>query len=62
MQHNRNSTDENKHDINKYSLMKADIKIDNKHELLKIRQSYQDDNALNLQRLDTQKRSKIKAV
>jgi len=34
---NRNSTDENKHDVNKYSLMKADTKIDNKHELLKIR-------------------------
>ncbi len=43
---NRNSTNKNKHDINKYSLMKADIKINNKHELLKIRQSYQDDNAL----------------
>jgi len=50
---NKNSTDENKHDIDKYSLMKADTKINNKHELLKIKQSYQDDNALNLQRLDT---------
>jgi len=29
---------------------------------LKIRRSYQDDNALNLQQLDIQKRSKIKAV
>jgi len=29
---------------------------------LKIERSYQDDNASNLQRLDTQKRSKIKAV
>jgi len=34
---NRNSIDENKHDVNKYSLMKADTKINNKHELLKIR-------------------------
>ena len=42
--------------------MKADTKINNKHELLKIRQSYWDDSALNLQQLDTQKRSKIKAV
>ncbi len=42
--------------------MKADTKIDNKHEFLKIRQSYQNDNALNLQWLDTQKRSKIKAA
>ncbi len=42
--------------------MKADTKIDNKHELLKIKRSYQDDNALNLQQLDIQKRLKIKAV
>ncbi len=42
--------------------MKVDTKINNKHELLKIRRSYWDDNALNLQQLDTQKRSKIKAA
>jgi len=59
---NRDFTDENKHDVNKYSLMKADTKIDNKHEFLKIRRSYQDDNALNSQRLNIQKRLKIKAV
>ncbi len=40
----------------------ADTKIDNKHELLKIRQSYWDNNALNSQWLNIQKRSKIKAV
>jgi len=34
---NKDFTDENKHDINKYSLIKADTKINNKHELLKIR-------------------------
>jgi len=34
---NKDFTDENKHDVDKYSLMKADTKIDNKHELLKIR-------------------------
>jgi len=59
---NKDSTDENKHDVDKYSLMKADIKINNKHALLKIEQSYQDDSAQNSQRLDTQKRLKIKAV
>ncbi len=42
--------------------MKADIKINNKHELLKIRWSYWDDSALNLQQLNTQKRLKIKAA
>ena len=42
--------------------MKADTKIDNKHELLKIERSYWDDSALNSQRLDTQKRLNIKAV
>ncbi len=42
--------------------MKANIKINNKHELSKIRWSYWDNNALNLQQLDTQKRSKIKVV
>jgi len=42
--------------------MKVDTKIDNKHELLKIERSYQDNNASNLQQLDTQKRLKIKAV
>ena len=42
--------------------MKADTKIDNKHELLKIRWNYQDDNALNLQWFDIQKRLKIKAA
>jgi len=46
---NRDSTDENKHDVNKYSLIKADTKINNKHELSKIRQNYQDNSALNLQ-------------
>ena len=59
---NRDSTDENKHDVNRYSLIKADTKINNKHELSKIRRSYQDDNALNSQWLDTQKRLKIKAA
>jgi len=59
---NKDSTDENKHDIDKCSLTKTDTKIDNKHELLKIRWDYQDDNASNSQRLDTQKRLKIKAV
>ncbi len=59
---NRDSTSENKHDIDRYLLTKADTKIDNKHELLKVRRSYQDDSALNSQQLDIQKRSKIKAV
>jgi len=59
---NKDFTDENKHDVNRYSLMKADTKIDNKHELLKIRRSYQNDSASNSQQLDTQKRLKIKAV
>ncbi len=59
---NRDFTDKNEHDINKYSLTKADTKINNKHKLSKIRQSYQDDNVLNLQQLNTQKRLKIKAV
>ena len=45
---NRDFTDENKHDVDRYSLTKADTKIDNKHELLKIRWSYQDNNASNL--------------
>jgi len=34
---NKDSTDENKHNIDKYSLIKANTKINNKHELLKIR-------------------------
>jgi len=59
---NRDFTDENKHDVDRYSLTKADTKIDNKHELLKIRRSYWDDSVLNLQQLDTQKRLKIKAA
>ncbi len=42
--------------------MKADTKIDNKHKLLKIRWSYQNDSALNLQQLNIQKRLKIKAA
>ncbi len=42
--------------------MKADTKIDNKHELSKIERSYQDNSALNLQWLDIQKRLKIKAA
>jgi len=44
---NKDSTDENKHDVDKYSLTKADTKIDNKHELLKIERSYQSNSALN---------------
>ncbi len=44
---NRDFTNENKHDVNRYSLTKADIKINNKHELLKIKRSYQDNNASN---------------
>jgi len=34
---NKDSINENEHDINKYSLMKADTKINNKHELSKIK-------------------------
>jgi len=59
---NKDSTDENKHDVDKYSLMKADTKIDNKYELSKIKWSYQDNNVLNSQQLNIQKRSKIKAA
>jgi len=42
--------------------MKADTKVDNKHELSKIRWSYWDDDVLNLQWLDTQKRLKVKVA
>ncbi len=59
---NRDSTDENEHDVDKYSLTKVDTKINNKHEFLKIRWSYQDNSALNLQWLNIQKRLKIKAM
>jgi len=34
---NRDFTDRNKHSVNKYSFTKFDTKIDNEHELLKIR-------------------------
>jgi len=34
---NRDFTDKNKHNVDKYSLIKADTKINNKHEFLKIR-------------------------
>ena len=34
---NRNSTDRNKHNVDKYSFMKVDTKVNNEHELLKIR-------------------------
>jgi len=37
---NRDFTNKNKHNVDRYSLMKADTKINNKHELSKIRQSY----------------------
>jgi len=37
---NRDSTDRNKHSVNKYLFMKADTKVNNKHELSKIRWSY----------------------
>ncbi len=59
---NKDFTDRNKHSINKYSFMKADTKVDNKHELSKIRWSYWDDDVLNLQWLDTQKRLKVKVA
>ena len=59
---NRDSTDKNKHDVNKYSLMKVDTKINNKHKLSKIERSYWDDSALNLQQLNIQKKLKIKVV
>jgi len=34
---NKDSTNRNKHSINKYSSMKADTKVNNEHELSKIR-------------------------
>jgi len=37
---NKDSTDENKHNVDKYSLMKVNTKIDNKHELSEIERSY----------------------
>ncbi len=42
--------------------MKADTKVNNEHELSKIRWSYWDNDALNSQWLDIQKKLKIKAV
>ena len=45
---NRNSTDRNKHNVDKYSFTKVDTKVNNEHELLKIRWSYWDNNASNL--------------
>ncbi len=59
---NKDFTDRNKHSVDKYSSTKADTKVNNEHELSKIRWSYWDDDASNLQQLDTQKRLKIKAV
>jgi len=34
---NKDSTDRNKHSVNKYSFMKADTKVNNEHELSKIK-------------------------
>jgi hypothetical protein len=34
---NRNSTDRNKYSVDRYSFTKADIKVNNEHELLKIK-------------------------
>jgi len=34
---NKDLTDRNKHSINKYSFTKADIKVNNEHELSKIK-------------------------
>ncbi len=34
---NRDSTDRNKHSVDKYLSTKVDTKVNNKHELLKIR-------------------------
>ncbi len=59
---NKDFTDKNEHDVDRYSLIKADTKINNKHKLLKIRWDHRDNNALNSQWLDTQKRLKIKAA
>jgi len=59
---NKDFTDKNKHSVNKYSSIKADTKVNNEHELSKIRWSYWDNKVLNLQQLDIQKRLKIKAV
>ncbi len=59
---NKDFTDRNKYNVDKYSFTKADTKINNKHELSKIRWSYWDDDASNLQQLNIQKRSKIEAA
>ena len=59
---NKDSTDRNKHNVNKYSFMKVNTKVNNEHELSKIRWSYWNNNALNLQQLDIQKKLKIKVV
>ncbi len=49
---NKDFTDKNKHSVDRYSFTKADIKVDNEHELLKIKWSYWDNDASNLQQLD----------
>ncbi len=59
---NESFTSRNKHSVDRYSLTKTDIKINNEHEFLKIRWSYQSNNMLNLQRLDIKKRLKIKTA
>ncbi len=42
--------------------MKVDTKVDNEYKLSKIKWSYWDDDVLNLQQLDIQKKLKIKAA
>ncbi len=45
---NKDFTDRNKHSVDRYSSMKTNTKVNNEHELLKIRWNYWDDDALNL--------------
>ena len=59
---NKDSTNRNKYNIDRYSFMKVNTKVNNKHKLLKIEWSFWDNDVLNLLQLVIQKILKIKAV
>jgi len=59
---NKDFINRDKYNINKYLFIQINTKIENKYKFIKVKRSYCDNNTLDLQQFNLEKRSKTKVV
>jgi len=59
---NKDFTNKDKHSVDKYLFTQINTKINNKYKFTRVKQSYRDNNALNSQQFNFEKKSKIKVA